>query len=386
MPRSIVDKIKAKGESHRVVVNETNETRWEITRTNLMGSHDSRIMVRPMYTEFVCTSGKGAPKEEPCPPYLLVECSIPKALYGQNIYGSIEDLQSSCIALQALLEKLLSIELPTMADWRVQRADWAENFNLSYDAIQEYFEGIPHMAFPRRKMHKYGNEAIYIPGTTTTIKFYHKGPEFQKNESNRLFHILRAGFASWSTIDHPDWAELHAKRMVRALQRLANKRLRVEVEIHAEKLDYDFGQKPKVSEVHATYFHELFDKEIHRLLREGKDAMDTVRTARAVHDRLKAFYAPNLADILHGFWSVLSAHGEEYSKANCNRATFYRRRRQLEKAGVSWHGTDVQLIERQGSLLPFDFSPVRANARLCKSPVRERHAFNYERELLKLAA
>ena len=68
------------------------------------------------------------------------------------------------------------------------------------------------------------------------------------------------------------------------------------------------------------------------------------------------------------------------------RATFYRRRKQLVDVGVSWLATDKQLIERQGQMLPADFSPVRANPRRCESLVRERPAFNYERGLLQLAA
>ncbi len=384
MPRAIVDLVKSKGETHSIVSNETNVARWELTRTNLSGSFDSRIRVSPMYTEFV-SKGKGSPREEDCPPYLIVECSVPKALYGQNVYGSINELGAACGELHKLLEHLLEIELPDMADWRVQRVDWAETFDLPFLAIQEYFEGIPHMAFPRRKMHKYGNQAIYLPGTTTTIKLYHKGPEFQDNESKRFYYILRSEFAKWSTIDHPEWADLHARRMAAAVLRLANRRLRVEIEIHAEKLHYDHGKQPKVSEIDPDYFQKVYDKEIGKLLKEGGAAIATVRTSLAVRDRLDAFYALGLADRLYAFWLNLATHGEEDTKRRTTKPSFYRKRNQLIKAGVSWHVTDVQLIERQGSLLPADFSPVRANPRRCQSLVRERHAFNYEREYLQLA-
>jgi len=386
MAQSIVDKVKAQGQSYCQIVNETGERVWEVTRTNLQGSYDSRIMVKPMYED--CSKSKsGKPEWHVSPPYLIVECSLPKAMHGQNMYGVIADLGHACENLRALLQRLLGVELPHTGQWTVQRVDWSENFQLPYQAVQEFFEGIYHVAFPRRRMQKYGNEAIFVPGTTTTIKLYHKGPEFQKNDRKRLYVVLRGMYHQSRPKDAaPDWADRQASRKVAALQRLANGRLRAEVEIHAEKLDYDFGHKPKVREVTTAYLESVFDKEIARLLREGQDGVQIVRTSLAVRDRLDAHYSPELAGLLHGFWLGLATHGEDDMKARGTRATFYRRRKQLVDVGVSWLATDRQLIERQGQMLPADFSPVRANARRCTSLVRERTAFDYQRGLLQLAA
>lgn len=386
MARNIVDRIKAQGESYCRLRNDTGELVWEITRTNLLGSFDSRIMVKPMYED--CTKSKsGKPEWHPSPPYLVIECSIAKAFHGHNVYGAIEDLPQAAEHLRNLLQQLLGIPLPPTDNWTVQRVDWAENFQLPFQAIQEFFEGIYHVAFPRRKMQKYSNEAIFIPGTTTTIKLYHKGPEFEKHDRKRLYVVLRGVFQQNRPKNAPtDWAHRQASRKVAALQRLANNRLRAEVEIHAEKLDYDFGRKPKVQEVTTEYLQAVFDKEVARLLREGQDGVQIVRTSLAVRDRLDLRYSPELAGLLHGFWLGLATHGEEDMKKRLARPTFYRRRKQLVDAGVSWLATDMQLIERQGQMLPRDFSPVRANQRLCKSQVRERPALNYERGLLQLAA
>lgn len=386
MARSIVDKIKAQGESYCRLRNDTGELVWEVTRTNLQGSFDSRIMVKPMYED--CTKSKsGKPEWHPSPPYLVIECSIAKAFHGHNVYGAIENLQTAAERLRDLLQGLLGIPLPPTRNWTLQRVDWAENFQLPYQAVQEFFEGIYHVAFPRRKMQKYGHEAVFIPGTTTTIKLYHKGPEFEKHDRKRLYVVLRGLHQQNRPKDAPtDWAHGQASRKVAALQRLANNRLRAEVEIHAEKLDYDFGHKPKVHEVSTEYLQAVFDKEISRLLREGKDAVQIVRTSLAVRDRLESRYSLELAGRLHGFWLNLATHGEEDTRKRYARPTFYRCRKQLVDAGVSWLATDMQLIERQGQMLPPDFSPVRANPRRCESPVRERPAFSYERGLLQLAA
>lgn len=386
MNRSIVDRIKAQGESYCRICNDTGERIWEITRTNLRGSFDSRIMVKPMYED--CTKSRsGKPEWHVSEPYLIVECSVAKAINGQNVYGVIEDMQEACERVRTLLQRLLEVTLPPTANWTVQRVDWAENFQLPYQAVQEFFEGIYHIAFPRRKMQKYSNESIFVPGTTTTIKLYHKGPEFQKNDRKRLYVVLRSEYQQNRPKDAPpEWAANKASRRLTAMQRLANNRLRAEVEIHAEKLDYDFGHKPKVREISTEYLQAVFDKEINRLLREGNAAVLIVRTSMAVRDRLDAYFSQELAGLLHGFWLGLATHGEDDMKKRSTRPTFYRRRKQLVDSGVSWLATDMQLIERQGQMLPADFSPVRANPRRCKCLVREIPAFNYERGLLQLAA
>lgn len=372
MALPLVRMIEARGTHYQCIDNASGMTTWEFTRTNLRGSFDSRIMVKPMHEDCV-KSKHGRPEWHPCPPYLVIECSLPKAFYGQNIYGCIEDLPEAANRLQGLLQDALGVPLPPSENWTVQRVDWAENFQLPYQAVQEFFEGVYHVAFPRRKMQKYGREALFTPGTTTTIKLYHKGPEFEKNDRKRLFSVMRDRFHQARPKDaDPHWATSQASRKVAALLRLANNRLRAEVEIHAEKLDYDFGRKPRVREITTAYLQEVFDTEIRRLLREGKDAVTKVRASTAVRDRLEAFYKPELAGRLHGFWLGMATHGEDDMRGRSTRATFYRQRKQLVDAGVSWLVTDQQLIERQGQMLPADFSPVRDNTRRCTGQVRER--------------
>ena len=61
MARPVVDKIRAQGESYCRLRNDTGELVWEITRTNLQGSFDSRIMVKPMY-EDCSKSASGKPE------------------------------------------------------------------------------------------------------------------------------------------------------------------------------------------------------------------------------------------------------------------------------------------------------------------------------------
>ncbi|MBI5658035.1 MAG: replication protein [Nitrosomonadales bacterium] len=365
-------------------VDYTGEILYQITKGELLGSWDSRISIRPMREDFIIND-TGRPVLRACAPYIILECSAAKVFNGHNIYGNPVDFRATCQALIDRIAEILAVPLPKAARWTVRRVDWAENYALPFAAIQEFFEGIYTIQFPRRKASKYGDHAVYFPGSTTTVKIYHKGLEFAKHDNYRMKRF----FALWHSQQFPSKArecERWVRRKVAALQRLANNRMRVEVEIHADKLDADFGHQPRVDEVNDEYLKGLHDREIRRLLREGKSGMDTVRLSKAVSERLSAIYGDTLGNLLHGFWCQLSTHGESECKKRYKQRTFYRNRKQLTDAGVSWHCTDVKLIRSVSSVLPIDFTPLRTDPRLCTGRVREKPAFLLDRDFMKLAA
>lgn len=363
----------------------SGEVLYEITKGDLLGSWDSRISIRPMREDYVI-GANGRPELHPCEPYIIIECSAAKVLNGQNIYGAPVDFQATCQKLIERIANILNVRLPVARAWIVRRVDWAEVYALPFVAIQEYFEGIQTVQFPRRKASKYGDHAIYFPGSTTTVKLYHKGLEFAKHDTKRMKWF----FTQWRSQQFPqnEMAEKNARwveRKIAALQRLANNRLRVEVEIHADKLDADFAHKPRVDEITDEYLQGIHDLEITRLLKEGKSGMATVRLSKAVSERLCTEYGDTLGNRLHGFWCQLSTHGEPECRKKYPRPTFYRNRKFLMDAGVSWHNTDVKLIRSQGAL-PADFAPLRTDPRICVTRIREKPAFLLDRGFLKLAA
>lgn len=384
MDKSIVKKIEQQCIKRSGVHLSTGEILYEITTGNLLGSWDSKISVKPMYEDFII--GKtGRPELVPCEPYIILECSATKAMNGHNVYGAPVNFQATCTDLIELLEELLSVELPPANLWMVRRVDWAEMYRLSYTAIQEFFQGIFTVQFPRRQGQKYGDHAVYFPGTTTTVKLYHKGPEFAKHDAKRLKYFLTA----YRTQQYPQatMAADNCKwitRKLEAMQRLANNRLRVEVEIHADKLDFDFGRKPFVADITDEYLEQLHEREITRLLREGKSDIKTVRRQIDVARRLNTHYGEVKGGHLLGFWMRLAGLGEDEVKRSTNRATFYRQRKQLVDAGVSWHNADVRQFD-QGALPP-DFTPIRTDPRRCNGGIRAKPAYLLERNLLKLVA
>lgn len=362
----------------------TGESKYRIFIGELEGSWDSRISVLPKNEDWVIGKN-GKPELHPCEPYLLVEASVHKAFYGHNVYGGPTDFQKTCSDFVVLLEELLEIELPPARQWTVHRVDVALVYRLSKPACKEFFDGVQLMSFPRRKRGsaKY-DMAVYFAGKTTTVKFYHKGTEFQVHERSRLRKYFTDLFKYlYGYNDKENFARV--ERKINALQRLADSRLRVEVEIHSDKFQYDFEKNPRVDEVTDAYLQLVYDKEVEKLLREGKQAMDTVRESRAVLRRLKNVYGESAGSRLYGFWSSLCTLGDEVTREQFAKTVFYRNRKCLEDAGVSWRGTDVVVVAN-GSLIPVDFAPVRTDKRLCFRPARNRDEYQVSRELMRLVA
>jgi hypothetical protein len=187
---------------------------------------------------------------------------------------------------------------------------------------------------------------VYFAGRSTTLKVYHKGPEFAKRDYKRL----RDG-AVWYLEGEP----------LQALQGEANRLLRVEVEIKSPKLRYDFGHLPCVPELSMAYLERVQETEIVRVVREGSADMKTVRKHEEVSRRLLMVYGHQLGNALFGTWSSLTLMGEAVVRGRMTPRTFYRHRKQLENARCSWVGTDVFVCE--SSEVPSDFAPVLSDPR-----------------------
>lgn len=367
----------------------SGEVLYEITSGELEGSWDSRVSFKVMREEWLNVGGRL--QLVACDPYVLVEASLHKFFYGQNVYGGPVDFQERCRIFVDLLGELMGSDhslFNSAAHWTVHRIDWAEVYALTPTAISEFFRSISHCKFPRRsaKSAKYGTNAVYFPGCTTTLKLYHKGPEFKEHDRSRIRRTLTAyallqisDFRRRNNIRAIANAELGqwVERKLAALQRLADNRLRVEVEIHADKLQHDFGGKfPLVSEITDDYLKKVHDAEVFKLLKEGKTEMETVRTHDAVKARLNAQYTKRTANPLFAFWMQLAARGEDVMKDEYSKSQFYSNRKKLVDAGVSWLASDIFIIPNE-TALPADFLPMRSNPRLCSGPVSNQSVFNF---------
>jgi II/X family phage/plasmid replication protein len=361
----------------------TGELLYELyTGGDLLGSWDSRISLKAKDEDYVIDEN-GHARLQKCEPYLMLEASVHKISLGHNVYGGPTDFQKAASDLVVLVEKLLEIELLPANLWTVHQVDVANVYNLCKSACKQFFDCMQLVNFPRRKKNaaKY-DMSVYFPGKTTTVKFYHKGTEFKAHDYSRLRNYFKDLFSHMYGADIKNTERVEKK--LQALQRLADKRLRVEVAIHSDKLQYDFGKNPTVAELTDAYLERLHDHEVERILREGKQGMDTVRTTDAVLTRLETHYGGSIALRLYGFWQMMCEKGDEKTKTKYKRTVFYRNRKQLEDVGVSWLGSNIVIVA--GDSLIHDFTPMRVDRRFCHSPARNRPEYNLSRDSMLLAA
>jgi II/X family phage/plasmid replication protein len=328
----------------------SGDVHWQITTKSLLGSYDHRVSVRLEREEWQSSvlNGEGGKSvltmKVSCAPYVVIEGSVHKALLGHNVFGGPQSVALACCWFVDRVGGLLDVDLPYAEDFTCERIDVATAFQLpSYEACSEFVGGLNLARFPRRKVIRYGDESLLSPGTTTSFKIYHKGPEFSAHDRKRLR-------------EHLDVGELEA------LQAQANCILRLETSIKAKKLQADFKRKPAVVDLDIAYLERVHDRETARLLREADNDVETVRNCREVSRRLHEHYESRLADTLFGTWMQLAGVGELEVRRNIPKATWYWRRKKLTDAGVAWLGTDVH-IERKHSAIPSGFSPVRSDRR-----------------------
>ncbi|MGM0715470.1 phage/plasmid replication protein, II/X family [Brevibacillus parabrevis] len=319
------------------------EIEQEFTTANLKGSFDADISMAVKWNKLEYDNEQKKQIKVSCEPYLTVECSVHKAMAGHNVYGGSDDFVVCCRWLVDYISNAIGIQLPPADNWIARKIDVAEVFQLpSAEACMDWFRGLQVGEYYRKRpIHRYGGHGVEVGGHTTCLKFYHKGTEFREHDAKRLRKVLTAS-------------------QLQEIQDFANKLLRVEVSIKAQKLDYDFERLPLVSEITGDYLHHVYDKEIGSFLRVGVTGVNTVRNYESVKRGLIEQYGQRLGKNLFHTWLELAACGETSVKAGMKQATFYEHIRYLKQAGCSWHGTD---LFSNSNLVPNDFTPVRVDER-----------------------
>ncbi|MDR2508396.1 MAG: phage/plasmid replication protein, II/X family [Candidatus Accumulibacter sp.] len=362
---------------------------YELTVGNLEGSWDSRVMFKVCREDWVI-GRNGKLEQIPCEPYLLVEASIHKFLYGQNIYGNPTDFRNLCKLFLNLLSEMFAGDdyapadryklLPDADKWEVRRVDWAEMFCLTPAAQAEYFRALKNCKFPRRavKEAKY-DTAVHFPGKFTTLRIYGKGAEFRQHDYPRIKRsLLKVALRDLKENAKCITAETYRMitKKINALQRLADNRLRAEVQINADKLRHDFkGRYPKVLEITDDYLINLFSDQMYKLLKEGRSEMRIVRTYDEVQARLGDIYGNQMANLLFAFWLKLAVRGEDIVRRDYSKSRFYSNRKRLVDAGISWNASNVVVLDQE-TVLPKDFVPLPSDPRRCVGYLSLNSIFN----------
>lgn len=334
----------------------TGEVIYHFTSGELEGSYDYRIRIKVDNTEWIKEDSQ-TPQRVQTYWHIVVECSLHKILMSHNCYGGPNDIKKSIAYLVRFLENVMQVSLPDYKEWEIKRVDVAKVYHFSDIMIcKKIIHNLRNCYYTRRKPHIY-DTTVFFPGSTTSIKIYWKGPEYEKHDYKRFKKcILREIDKSWNR-ENCDLIQHKLALQLKHFDNVKEKAYRIiryECEIKARKLKETFdNDRVLVKYLNDDILHDIADHELYKIMKED-DNMDIVRRSDLVLERLHSVYGENLANALYSTWTKLVQFGEERTKETLSRRTFYRHKKLLVEAGVSWVCSLVNL--KPLSIVPEDFS------------------------------
>ena len=334
----------------------TGELLYRFTSGELEGSYDYRIRLKVDNTEWI-KEDSPVPQRVETYWHVVVECSLHKLLMNHNCYGGPADIHRSIAYLVRFLEEEMLVKLPDYQEWEVKRVDVARIYHFSDKNICKKIVGNLRNSYYTRRKPRIYDTSVMFSGSTTAVKIYWKGPEFEKHDYKRIKkYILREVDLNWNK-NNSDLMQHKLAMLQKHFDQVLEKAYRIiryECEIKARKLKEVFKtDKVLVKILDDEILHDIADTELFKLIRED-DNMDVVRRSDLVLERLHQLYGTNQANALYSTWTKLVQFGDGQTKETMSRATFYRHKKLLVEAGVSWTCSVVNL--KQFSIVPNDFS------------------------------
>lgn len=335
----------------------TGELLYRFTSGELEGSYDYRIRIKVDNTEWV-KEDSPVPKRVETYWHIVVECSLHKLLMNHNCYGGPADIKRSIAYLVRFLEEVMFVKLPDYKEWEVKRVDVAKIYHFKNKDICKKIVGNMRNSYYTRRKPRIYDTSVMFSGSTTSVKLYWKGPEFQKHDYKRIKrYILREVDKNWNK-DNCDLLQHKLAMIQKQFDQVLEKAYRIiryECEIKARKLKDEFKtDKVLVKILNDELLHDIADTELYKLIRERDDNMEVVRRSDLVLERLHQLYGTSQANALYATWTKLVQFGESQAKETVSTRTFYRHKKLLVEAGVSWLCSVANL--KQFSVVPEDFS------------------------------
>ena len=334
----------------------TGELLYRFTSGDLEGSYDYRIRIKVDNTEWIKEDSQ-VPQRVETYWHIVVECSLHKLLMNHNCYGGPADIKRSIAYLVRFLEEVMYVKLPDYQDWEVKRIDVAKIYHFTDKNICKKIVGNLRNSYYTRRKPRIYDTSVMFSGSTTSVKLYWKGPEFEKHDYKRIKkYILREVDLSWNK-DNCDLLQhklaLLQKHFDKVLEK-AYRIIRYECEIKARKLKEAFeNDTVLVKDLNDEKLLNIAETELFKLMREDEN-MDIVRRSDLVLERLHQVYGTSQANALYATWTKFVQFGEKMAKETVSTRTFYRHKKLLVEAGVSWMCSVANL--KQFSVVPEDFS------------------------------
>lgn len=155
--------------------------------------------------------------------FLTLELSLPKFWYGHNIH-LLYDFVNVLKFLKKLFENQLHCRFPDVMTWQVWRVDICYAWRCpSQNIAQQLLNSLKRLHFPYKKPIIYPTSIVFV-GSTYSIKFYLKHPEFINNDRKALLKDK----ASFDWINHLEQKALGVFRYEATLRRKFLKRKDIE--------------------------------------------------------------------------------------------------------------------------------------------------------------
>jgi len=113
-----------------------------------------------------------------------LEYSVPKFIRGYNVNDddiNLQHLYDSAVAIHSILSKIMNV--PDVLVWRILRLDYC--FNYYHLSSQAVINKLSRRIVPRKKKSTYDTSVMFV-GSTYTIKYYLKQPEYKKHDFSRI--------------------------------------------------------------------------------------------------------------------------------------------------------------------------------------------------------
>jgi II/X family phage/plasmid replication protein len=288
---------------------------------------DKHIVYDPVYKKSVETVGI---------PYLRMEFSAPKVLYGNNLVSiGIEGLFDACAVVRVAFEKYSGVVLQGPGDWHPYRVDTCANYILaSADEVKGYIRYLQRLDYPRRIGNCYKDTGLYFASVHNTLKVYFKGDEFKKHDACRF-------------VDEIEKLKL---------QKFADKILRVEVENKrrlkylVEKYEEKYNEKLSKFKgwvsledlLSIVNLQELTGVAMNKLL-NGKETK--VMRALDVFRLLSSVLGVRAARAYYGIYMLLVTQGQMEVKRQVARRTYYRALKVFRENDISIFVSDFEKNE-----------------------------------------
>lgn len=334
----------------------TGELLYRFTSGELEGSYDYRIRIKVDNTEWIKEDCQ-IPKRVETYWHVEVECSLHKLMMNHNCYGGPSDIKRSIAYLVRFLEQVMYVKLPNYEEWELKRIDVAKIYHFKDKNICKRIVGNLRNSYYTRRKPRIYDTSVMFSGSTTSVKIYWKGPEFEKHDYKRIKkYILKEVDQNWNKENCDLLQHKLAIKQIYFDQVLekAYRIIRYECEIKARKLKEVFkSETVLIKDLNDEILHNIANTELFKLMKED-EKMEIVRRSDLVLERLHQLYGMNQANALYSTWTKLVQFGESRTKETISRATFYRHKKLLIEAGVSWFCSVVNL--KPFSIVPEDFS------------------------------